>query len=70
MEIVRVLHQIHEVKLTEMAVLTPYSAQREEIKKEMMKHRDLMDGSLGRDTPGVSVSSINESQGQMHVNLD
>ena len=54
MDIARVLHNIHKVEFSQMAVLTPYSAQKEEIKK-------LADQAK---LTGLKVASITESQGK------
>lgn len=68
-ELVRVLRHVHKLdKKDQIAVLTPYSAQRELIKKEMIKNKDLViDGdskSAKKKEPAVKVASITESQGQ------
>ena len=47
------LCEIHKVATTEIAVLTPYSAQKAEIKKQMEK----------QGITGVEVKTITESQG-------
>ena len=60
MDIVRALHDIHKVELSRMAVLTPYSAQKEEIRKLAVQAKLL---SSDHST-GLKVASITESQGK------
>ena len=67
MEIVRVLHHAHRVAFKQIAVLTPYSAQREEIKRVMIKHPDLVRTTSGSKKPAVKVASITESQGSLQT---
>ena len=54
-KIASVLHQEHKIAISEMAVLTPYTAQKEKIKKLVQKKAG--------DLKNLRVSSINESQG-------
>lgn len=64
MKIVQALHYDYKVALDQIAVLTPYSAQREEIKKEMItnKQRPLTKPGTPQEV-AVKVASITESQG-------
>ena len=55
-EIVKVIHEAHKVKLTEIAVLTPYKAQ-----KSCLKELADKAGLLGPE--GLVVATITESQG-------
>ena len=58
-EIARVLHRDHGVPVEEIAILTPYSAQKDKIQKESQATRDIRK---------LKVASINESQGlSMHA---
>ena len=59
MQLARVLHHVHGVKLNELAILTPYSAQKETIKK-LAAEAKLLNESPS-DT--IKVASITESQG-------
>ena len=53
-EIMKVLIDDHTIDPRQIAALTPYSAQREEIRKQMKKRR----------VNGVEVKTITESQGK------
>ena len=53
----RVMHRVHEVKLTEIAIMTPYKAQRDYLKVLADK-----EGLLGPDGL-AAVVTITESQG-------
>ena len=55
----RVLHYIHKIDISRMAILTPYSAQKEEIRKLAVQAKLL---SSDQST-GLKVASITESQG-------
>ena len=59
-ELARVLHYIHKIDVSRMAILTPYSAQKEEIKKLAIRAK-LMSDDQSR---GLKVASITESQGK------
>ncbi len=61
-EIAEVLHRVHRVRLEEMAILTPYSAQKDEIKKLALQVNLLREGP-GPTPDGIKVASITESQG-------
>ena len=52
--IAHVLHTKHGVPVAKLAALTPYSAQREELRKQLNR----------RALPGVTVKTITESQGE------
>lgn len=54
MHIAKILIEVHEVAPGEIAVLTPYSAQKAEIKRQMER----------QDITGVEVKTITESQGK------
>ena len=56
----RVLIDNHTIDPRQIAALTPYSAQREEIRKQMKKQR----------VTGVEVKTITESQGKQRKILD
>ena len=59
-EIAGVLHYLHNVRLEEMAILTPYSAQKDEIRKlAVMAKLQKEEGRVG-----IKVASITESQGK------
>ena len=58
---VRVLHCIHEIELSRMAVLTPYKAQKEEIRKLAVQAKLLSEDH----STGLNVASITESQGKL-----
>ena len=57
MEIVEVLIHTHKISSSEIAVLSPYSAQKEEIKIQLTK----------RKVTGVAVKTITESQGKQEA---
>ena len=54
-ELARVLHYIHEIHVSRMAILTPYSAQKEEIRKLAIR---------AKLPTGLKVASVTESQGK------
>lgn len=60
--IVQVLHQDYRVETQQLAILTPYSAQKSMIKKKLQQHGRLKE---------IKVSTITESQGKQmrHDNI-
>ena len=58
MEIVRVLHCKHKVPNCQIAVLTPYKAQKEKIKDKLKQGEP-------DDLKNIQVESISESQGRL-----
>ena len=53
----KTLHSAHNFDLRKVAALTPYSAQKDEIKREMKEER----------IDGPQVKTITESQGAIHL---
>ncbi len=66
-EIAGVLHRLHAVRLEEMAILTPYSAQRDEIRKLAVEDNLLEEIKAGESPKGIKVASITESQGKAPI---
>ncbi len=60
---------MHAVRLEEMAILTPYSAQRDEIRKLAVEYK-LLKEIAGGSPSGIKVASITESQGNAPVYED
>ena len=65
-EIASVLHHLHNVRLEEMAIHTPYSAQKEEIRKRAVIAKLLKEGEK-ESLSGIKVASITESQGKIRL---